>query len=216
MGAALINTAVAYRKNLWAQLPTYFEIWCEKDAIVSILKEPADKFGVLVFPLKGFASLSSLYNAANTFRAQQLLGKEVQIYFFGDYDPSGLCIDRSAKAVLHNDFGLDIHFERITILQEHISRYELPTRPTKKSDSRAAAFDDESVEIDALPPSILRSLVQRCITQHIDQKEWEKLCQIEQIERETFLDAMQDFPKKVDARDIAAILRASAKDLDLC
>jgi hypothetical protein len=44
----------------------------------------------------------------------------------------------------------------------------LPTRPTKATDSRAKLFSGESVEVDAIPPKVLRALVSDCITRHID------------------------------------------------
>jgi hypothetical protein len=44
----------------------------------------------------------------------------------------------------------------------------LPTRPTKKSDSRAAKFVGESVEVDAIPSSVLRDMVREAIEQWID------------------------------------------------
>ena len=44
----------------------------------------------------------------------------------------------------------------------------LPTRPTKQSDSRAAKFAGESVEVDAIPSTTLRALVREAIEQWID------------------------------------------------
>ena len=42
----------------------------------------------------------------------------------------------------------EIHFERIGITEEQIKTFHLPTRPTKKSDTRAKAFgSDISVEL---------------------------------------------------------------------
>ena len=41
-------------------------------------------------------------------------------------------------------------------------------RPTKRSDSRSRTFQGESVELDAIPPDQLRSMVDEAITSHID------------------------------------------------
>lgn len=46
--------------------------------------------------------------------------------------------------------------------------YDLPTRPTKRTDTRAKGFAGESVEVDAIPPRILRQLVDEAIGQQID------------------------------------------------
>lgn len=202
----LISTAATYRRNLWASSKTYLEIWTEKDAIAGILLEAADPFGVPVFPLKGFASLTSLHGAAETFRKQIEQGKEARITYFGDHDPSGRCIDMKAEATLRDDFGVDVSFERKAVTQEQIAEYGLPTRPTKKSDSRARGFVGESVEIDALSPKLLRAMVEETITAHIDKGEYERLKATEKQERNSFLNAMAGFPKGTDPFEHARFL----------
>jgi hypothetical protein len=66
----LEETIRTYRYNLWATEDAHVEIWAEKDAIASILLEAADPWRVQVFPFRGFASLTSLYNAAETHSAR--------------------------------------------------------------------------------------------------------------------------------------------------
>ena len=46
---------------------------------------------------------------------------------------------------------------------------QLPSRPTKKSDTRSKNFGDESVELDAINPETLREIVQDCIFSVLDQ-----------------------------------------------
>jgi hypothetical protein len=53
------------------------------------------------------------------------------------------------------------------LTQQQIVEWSLPTRPTKQSDSRAAHWRGESVELDAIPPNLLRQLVRNAIEQHI-------------------------------------------------
>jgi hypothetical protein len=64
--------------------------------------------------------------------------------------------------------------------------YNLPTRPTKKSDTRSRGFEGESVELDAMPPDALRDIVRFCITSHIDQNAWAALQRTEELERESW------------------------------
>lgn len=180
---ALRDTRDSYRRNLWASQDTFIEIWCEKDAIASIISEVANSFGVRVFPLHGFSSGTALYNAADTFKRAIDAGKEVHIYYFGDYDPSGLYIDRSALKSLREDHGVNPDFQRIAIRSEHIRQYDLPTRPPKKTDSRTKNFQGEAVEIDAMPMDALRSMVEQCITQHIDPEIWHREQVIEESEK---------------------------------
>jgi hypothetical protein len=66
--------------------------------------------------------------------------------------------------------GAEIHFERIAVNVDQIEEWNLPTRPTKKTDTRSKTFKGASVEADAIPPADLRALVEEAITQHIDQR----------------------------------------------
>ena len=60
----------------------------------------------------------------------------------------------------------------------------LPTRPTKKT-SRSRGFSDESCELDAIEPAVLRQMVEDAITSRIDAEEWEKLQMVEALEIES-------------------------------
>ena len=59
-------------------------------------------------------------------------------------------------------------FERLAVTEIQVRQLDLPTRPTKQSDTRAASFDGGSVEVDAIAPTVLRQIVEDAITQHID------------------------------------------------
>jgi hypothetical protein len=62
-------------------------------------------------------------------------------------------------------------FERLAVTEMQVYDLDLPTRPTKQSDSRAQSFDGGSVEVDAIPPTVLRRIVEDAITQHVDPEE---------------------------------------------
>ena len=182
---ALANTVKCYRRNLWAQQSAHVEIWGEKDAISGILYSEADTFGVKVFTCRGFASLSALYSAANTFKRAVASGKQVLIYYFGDHDPSGLAIDRAAVDSFRDDFGVEVKLTRACVTPAQIREHKLPTRPVKKSDTRAGGWKGGCVEIDTMPPAVLKSIVRDCITRHIDPHQWSQTQAIENAERET-------------------------------
>jgi hypothetical protein len=181
---ALENTAECYRKNLWASQPYYIEVWCEKDAVNSFLLDAADPFGIQTFPCRGFASLSSLADAAKTFRRAQDAGKKVRVLYFGDHDPSGRLIDRAAQRTLGDDFGVLVDFKRIAVTEEQIQSLNLPTRPVKATDTRAKGWEGGCVEIDTIRPSVLRQMVEREITSLLDQREWQVMLEAERDERE--------------------------------
>jgi hypothetical protein len=183
MDDALRNTVETYRRNLWTSQKVYLEIWCEKDAMAGILSKAAQPFGVPIFVARGFASLTSLYGAALTFRGWAAAGKECIIYHFGDHDPSGFAAGESIMRFFREDFITDVKFIRAAVTREQVKRLNLLTRPKKKSTHSKAWTGGESVELDSMPPAEIRSLVEQCITQHIDQREWEVLKQTEDMER---------------------------------
>lgn len=179
--SALVRTAEAYRRSLWDTQSVYVEIWLEKDALAGVLYQETEKWDVPLMTTRGYSSVSFLYDAAETIDA---IGKPAYIYYFGDYDPSGMDITRAVEKGLR-EFAPDaeIHFQRVAVTPRQIDEWALPTRPTKKKDSRAKKFIGESVELDAVPSSTLRTLVEMCIEQHVDRDALKVLRIAEESER---------------------------------
>ena len=186
IGEALARTRETYRRNLWSTQPHYVEVWVEKDAISGVIGSVTSGFGVPIFVCRGFASLSSLYSASLMFKDAEEAGKEVTIFHLGDYDPSGHAAADAIERAFRQNFDCSINFERTAILREHIEQFNLPTRPTKRSDRRSANWSGSAcVELDAMPPSELRRLVKQAITSRIDVYEWNQLKEIEEQERQS-------------------------------
>jgi hypothetical protein len=181
---ALQNTVENYRRDLWRDQSCYIEIWVEKDSIAGLVSHTANSWGVPVFVARGFASLSSLYSAAATFRRQAASGKRIVIYHFGDFDPSGVAAGAAIQNAFRADFNVSVEFVRAAVTQEQISRLGLPTRPTKETDSRARNWTGgECVELDTMPPTEIQDLVEQCIRQNIEPSAWNELVRTEQLER---------------------------------
>jgi len=180
---ALMRTAEAYRRSVWDNQAAYVEIWLEKDALAGVLYKVTSAWDVPLMVTRGFASLSFLYSAACEIREK---GKPTYLYYFGDHDPSGLDIPRTIEARLR-EFApeAEIYFERVAVTPQQIEEMALPTRPTKRTDSRSKNFEGDSVEVDAIEPAILRRIAEECITKHIDQRQLAALKEIELLERVT-------------------------------
>jgi hypothetical protein len=181
--ACLNNISDFYRRDLWASMPVYVEVWCEKDALAGVLMEETKPFDVPLMVAKGYASLSFLHSAAMTIQAK---GKPAYIYHFGDLDPSGVDAARDIEAKLRRYApGAEIHFERPAVTRAQVDEWNLPTRPTKQTDTRAKKFgSDTSVELDAIPARQLRELVRKVITRHVDQQQLDLLRVAERSERD--------------------------------
>lgn len=189
--SALLSTAQTYRRALWDDLDVYVEIWLEKDALAGVLSEITYRWDVPLMVTRGYPSLTYVYEAAENI---QDIDKPTFIYFFGDYDPSGVDIPRTVEENLRRFAPhAEVYFERVAVNIEQIEAWDLPTRPTKQSDSRSKTFGGESVEVDAIPPSQIRNLVYDCISQHADPRELERIEAIEEAERESLRQLTWDF-----------------------
>ncbi|MFB2920054.1 MULTISPECIES: hypothetical protein [Aerosakkonema] len=178
---ALLDTARYYRRSLWEEAKVYVEIWLEKDALAGVLYQVTEAWDVPLMVTRGYPSLSFLHSAAETIKYQN---KPTYIYYFGDRDPSGVDIPRVVNEGISSMAPhIEIFFEAVAVTPAQIEYLHLPTRPTKTSDSRSKKFSGESVEVDAIPPSILRHLVNECILKHVDFELLQKIKAIETEER---------------------------------
>ncbi|MBZ5623506.1 MAG: hypothetical protein LAQ69_33010 [Acidobacteriia bacterium] len=176
-------TKDTYRRALWNDQPVYVEIWLEKDALSGVVYKETHQWDVPLMVTRGYPSVSYLHAAAETIGAT---GKPAYLYYFGDHDPSGRDITRATEAGLR-EFApdADISFERVAVTETQIALLRLPTRPTKSADSRSKSFSGESVEVDAIPPELLRHLVRGCIERHLDEDRLRLTELVEAAERET-------------------------------
>jgi hypothetical protein len=181
--AALENTARTYRRDLWINQGVHVEVWTEKDAIRGVIYPVTAEYDVPLMISRGFSSETFLYETAEDINNEH---NWAVIYQLGDHDPSGVDAWRHIQGKLREfvDDDIDVTFERIAVTPEQIDELDLPTRPTKKSDTRAAKFDGESVEVDAIPSSTLRDLVRDAIEQWIDPEALELTQIAERSERQ--------------------------------
>jgi hypothetical protein len=182
IGDALSDTARLYRKALWRDIDCYVEVWLEKDALAGVVAPITSAFDVPLMVARGYASLSFLHSAAEQIEE---IDKPTFIYHLGDFDPSGVNAAEKIESTLREmaPYG-DITFERIAVTPEQIADWNLPTRPTKASDSRAKDFGPVSVELDAIDPNRLREIVREAIEQHMPPRQFEILKAAERSERE--------------------------------
>ncbi len=180
--AALQENARFYRKSLWADADCYCEIWLEKDALAGVIYPVTSMFDVPLMVARGYASLSFLYTAAEYINE---LTVPAYIYHCGDFDPSGVNAGEKIETTLMEMApDAEIYFKRIAVTPEQINFWELPTRPTKTTDTRAKGFGDISVELDAIAPNQLRALVAEAIEQHLPKRQFKVLKAAEESERD--------------------------------
>jgi hypothetical protein len=181
---ALTSTARAYRRALWANQDAEVMLFTEKDAITGVLEPVTLEWDVPLGVLRGYASESFCWTVA-----QYACGApgDVYIYQLGDHDPSGLDAWRAFRERVRAFAAGErsrLHFSRLAVTPRQITAWGLPTRPTKRSDTRAAKFAGESVEVDAIRAGRLRQIVRDAIEQHIDQEQLRITREAERAERQ--------------------------------
>jgi hypothetical protein len=211
MEEALNRTAATYRRALWDDAPVAVELWLEKEALAGVLVDVTDEWDVPLMVTRGYPSMSFLHSAAATIKERHDYGQHTHIYYFGDRDPSGVDIDRAvveglmegidSMRPMAEDMLLEVAgafddeaphsadlyecltFERVAVTEEQVADWDLPTRPTKRTDTRSKGFKGESVELDAIPAQDLCELAREAIERHVDQHQLSVLRTVEQEER---------------------------------
>ena len=192
---ALDETARFYRKALWTDVPAYVEIWLEKDALAGVIYPITSLYDVPLMVARGYASLSFLHSAAE---AISDLNVPACIYHLGDFDPSGVNAGEKIEETLREMApDAEMIFERLAVTEHRIDTWNLPTRPTKKSDTRAKSFGDVSVELDAIKPDLLRAVVKDAIEQHLPADELDVLKAAEKSERQILTIFADEFGKRL-------------------
>lgn len=99
-------------------------------------------------------------------------GQKAIILYFGDLDPSGKDMPRD----IQNRFellGVPVEVVEVALTRQDVEEYKLPRNPMKPLDSRNRWFIQKyginyAVELDALPPDILREKIEATIRAYAD------------------------------------------------
>ncbi len=152
-----------YRADLWQHSDFYCEVWTESRSIAGVIEDDCRELAVSLYPAGGFSSITLAYQSAEVIN-HYAEGRPVVIFYIGDYDPAGVLIDVAIERELREHLapGIDLDFRRIGITPEQIAIYDLPEKPRKESDRRAPHVL-ATVEAEAMPAGILRSMLRNDI-----------------------------------------------------
>lgn len=170
----------------WKGQENYVEVWIEKDALSRLATTAVTDLAVKVCPSKGYSSFTYVIKTVQRLRYREHRDKNIHILYFGDFDPSGLDIERDLYSrLVRYGSPSSLTVTRIALTSEQIMEYQLPPSPAKISDVRYAKFvyetgSDDTVELDALEPPVLSELIRDSVSDLIDWDIW-----TERIEEET-------------------------------
>jgi len=199
--SSLQDSWKGFTMPMWEEQPVYVLISLEKDALSRLVSRVANQYSVRTFPTRGYPSFSYVQIMAN-YMQTRLAGKPTVLLYFGDFDPSGVDIERDLEDRLGRYGAKDFKVKRIALTAAQIRQYDLPPMPVKRSDARAEGFmathGDRSVELDALDPNLLQEVVEKAILENIDARKWNARVKKIKSLQNWIKDKLEDIEKVID------------------
>jgi hypothetical protein len=205
--AEIIRAAAnGYAIDLWQGQRYRVEVWVEKQALEAVIEDAAKPLACPSYACKGYVSQSEMWRAANRLKRYERAGQTAVIIHLGDHDPSGVDMTRDIRDRLVM-FGAHVQVKRIALNMDQIQQYNPPPNPAKTTDSRSmeyiAQHGEESWELDALEPAVLRSLIQKTILSYRDNTKYDLRVARQETERKQLLEVSDNW-KHDDPKDDAA------------
>lgn len=165
-------------------------IGAEKNTLAEQLWRWFGGYGFPIIVLRGYSSQTYVDDVYSHVSWQ---GRPAVLVYAGDFDPSGEDIQRDFEE--RTNFCFD-EIGRVAVRPEQVGEYNLPPQPGKARDTRAGGFLARhgqlvQVEVEALPPDVLRRLYRETIKDFWDESAYETVLKREDGERqrlEEFLD----------------------------
>lgn len=184
-----------YTLNRWENQPYYPEVLIEKKALEGVFHKTCLRNGVALGACKGYPSLTFLHDISLRIKDAEYKGKRPIILYFGDYDPSGEDIPRALRdnlIALGCDEGLEVR--RICLNEKQVIEWGLPPAPTKDTDSRSVHWTGlGQVELDAVKPEKLMTLLQNAIDDIFDYNLHDELIAREEREEIQFKAELKEY-----------------------
>lgn len=181
-----------FRLPRWEGQPEYVELWCEKDAISSVLEPITRDLHCVLMVNRGYSSSSAMYDSHNRIQ-RNADGRPAHILYLGDFDPSGEDMVRDIRDRM-STFGIEVEVMKLALNPDQVKRWKLPPNPAKVSDSRAAGFigryGSKSYEVDAIPPKDLQKMVRDAIIGHMDMGTYRETIEKEKSIKEEIAEAV--------------------------
>ena len=183
--ASLRDSWKGFTMPMWDEQPHNVLISLEKDALSRVVGDVANRYSIRTFPTRGYPSFTYVQRMASYIR-NRLKDKPTVILYFGDFDPSGVDIERDLTDRLEKYQAGDFKVRRVALTHDQIVEHQLPPMPVKKSDARTPSFvaeyGSEAVELDALDPKMLQHMVVDSVEKYIDKEVWiKRLREIEEL-----------------------------------
>jgi hypothetical protein len=167
-----IDTAERYSLARWYGQDMRVIVAVEKQALQGVFDQICQRYNVDLAVFKGYSSLSFLNEISQSIDSNENDGRDVIVLYFGDFDPSGKDIPRSAEEHLNGFFEQDVVFKRVALELNQAKSMNLIPAPVKTTDSRSNKFIQDNgtdvYELDAIEPKTLQGMIRSAIEEYID------------------------------------------------
>jgi hypothetical protein len=171
-----------YTLDSWLLQPYRLEVWVEKDDMADALDRMITDLRIPIFVAKGYASAT----IKNDARKRYGDGSRHVLLYCGDFDPSGLDIERELKDTLAAH-GVHPTIERVTLTYEQT--LELPPSTAvdlKESDTRTKRFKErypgsKGYEMNILGARQLETYLLAAISKYMDRPAFDEALRLERL-----------------------------------
>ncbi len=183
--------AKTHRLDKWDDQPNYVMGMIEKQALEGILFQVCRQVEIPAVSNHGFSSDTLMYEIGREFHARRRHGQEIHVIYLGDHDPSGMNMgsDIKKRLEMYSEGYVEIH--RVALTWDQVQQYNPPPNPTKPTDSRTDAYEEEfgeeCWELDALTPTVLRDVVRDKVEELRDEDIWNESLDKQEHERELLM-----------------------------
>lgn len=204
--AAVRSWSHGYSEDMWTTQSVMVEVWTEKDALSSIISDPAYEHSINYFASKGYPSITALKKAADRFKRYGARDKDVVVLFLSDHDPEGIDMLRNLRETMDIMGVTNLSVRRIGLTMEQIRELNPPSSIAKESSSRLAMYESETGtreawELDALPAQYLKDLIDVEITRYINQPALAERKREEEDNRQLLIKIAENFDEIVEWLD---------------
>jgi hypothetical protein len=177
----------AYRRDFWTRQPFHIELFSEKDAMSGILRPVTRKFQVYLNTIRGQVSETMVQEIGVDWSR---IKKPIIVFYLGDHDPDGIGIEKCLKRKLESYCGRPVHqWRRLAIdstdfADPGLKGFAVKKRGhSKKWQPYLEQHGDRCLEVDALSPDVIRQRVEDAIKSKIDERAWQRMERVEEVER---------------------------------
>jgi hypothetical protein len=131
-----------YWENYWKYLDTYVEVWLEKQSLATVFQPICNEKVVRLEATRGDWSDSKVYEATKRLQKALATGTDVEILYFGDFNPSGYHAPVSILDTM-GYYGLDLarEFPGSEDARYYDPEHRLPTTVVDEDGDELATFN---------------------------------------------------------------------------